>query len=172
MKHVMPKLPLMLAATLLFAALPVQSFAGEAARAVVHFEQPEKFTDFGDSLTGGTEKSRPHYMHVLQTLVEEEAARILPKGQTLTITFTDIDLAGSYLPSAPSNEHVRVMKEVFAPHMKFTYSITDAAGKVIKEGTENLTDLSFMSRTGPNRSDELFFDKAILQDWLRTSLKL
>jgi hypothetical protein len=29
-----------------------------------------------------------------------------------------------------------------------------------------------MSRTGPNRSDELFFDKAILQDWLRTSLKL
>lgn len=170
MKHIMPKLPLLVAATMLFAALPIQSFAKETARAVVRFEQPEKFTDLNDSLVG-SEKGRAYYMKLLQTLVEEEAASLLPQGQTLTITFTDIDLAGSYLPSAASNNNVRVIKDIFAPRMKFTYSIADAQGQVIKEGQENISDLSFMSRIEPNRSDELFFDKALLKDWLRKTLK-
>lgn len=170
MKPTMPKLPLLVAATMLFAAIPAQSVASETARAVVQFEQPEKFTDLNDSLVG-SEKGREYYMKLLRTLVEEEAGILLPPGQTLTITFTDIDLAGSYLPSAPANNNVRVIKDIFAPRMKFTYSIADAQGKVLKEGQENISDLSFMSRIEPNRGDELFFDKALLKDWLRTALK-
>lgn len=170
MKHIVKQLPLLVAATMLFTAIPVQSVASEAARAVVRFEQPEKFTDLDDGLVG-SEKGREYYMKLLRTVVEEEAASLLPKGQTLTITFTDIDLAGSYLPSAAANNNVRVIKEIFAPRMKFTYSVTDAQGKVLKQGQENISDLSFMNRIEPNRSDELFFDKALLKDWLRKTLK-
>ena len=56
--------------------------------------------------------------------------------------------------------------------MKFTYTITDASGAVVKEGTESLSDMNFMQTANiVNRSDELFHDKAMLRDWLRRSLR-
>ena len=141
-----------------------------SSRAVVAFENPEKFTDVKDSQTG-SDKGRDYYLKEIRLLVEEEAAG-LPEGQKLTITFTDIDLAGDYLPSMPSGEDVRVIKDIYYPRMKFTYTITDASGAVVKEGTENLSDMNFMMNPGIlNRGEPLFHDKAMLRDWLRRTLR-
>jgi hypothetical protein len=161
---------LLAVAALLALGLPARALAGDEARATVTFENPEKFTDVKDSITG-TDKGRDHYLKIIRTLVEEEAARLLPAGQKLTMTFTDIDLAGDYLPSMASGHDIRVMKDVYSPRMKFTFQIADAAGAVVKEGAERLSDMNYMQTPGLNRSDELFYDKAMLRDWLRKSLK-
>jgi len=171
-KTITPRL-LLAAAALLSLCLPASAKeANEAStsRVTVTFENPEKFTDVKDSQIG-TDKGRDFYLKEIRQLVEEEAGRLLPAGQKLTITFTDIDLAGDYLPSMPSGNDIRVIKDIYIPRMKFTYTITDAVGAVVKEGTENLSDMNFMMNPSiVNRSDPLFYDKAMLRDWLRRAM--
>lgn len=159
------------AAAVLILGLPMRALAADELRATVTFEHPEKFTDVKDSISG-TDKGRDHYLKQIRQLVEEQAAALLPAGQKLAITFTDIDLAGDYLPAMPSNQDIRVMKDVYPPRMKFTYSITDEAGAVVKEGQESLSDMNYLNAVGMiGRSDPLYHDKTLLRDWLRRELK-
>jgi hypothetical protein len=173
MKTITPR-SLLVAAALLSLGLGARAADNPAAassRAIVNFENPEKFTDVKDSQTG-SDKGRDYYLKEIRLLVEEEAAKLLPEGKKLTITFTDIDLAGDYLPSMPSGQDIRVIKDIYFPRMKFTYTITDASGAVVKEGTENLSDMNFMMNPGIlNRGEPLFYDKAMLRDWLRRTLR-
>lgn len=138
--------------------------------ATVVFQNPENYTDVKDSMVG-TEKGRDHYLSLLRKVVEEEAGRLLPAGQKLTMTFTDIDLAGDYLPSMPAAADVRVIKDIYVPRMKFSYAVTDATGAVVKEGEENLVDHSFLLPYHIDRSDELVYDKSMLREWLRKTLR-
>ena len=157
--------------SLCFVARANDTAVTPSVRVVVTFENPEKFTDVKDSQTG-TEKGRDHYLKEIRTLVEEEASHLLPEGRKLTLTFTDIDLAGDYLPSMPLGRDVRVMKDIYMPRMKFTFTITDAAGAVVKEGSERLTDMNYLQTAGiVNRGEPLFYDKAMLRDWLRKTLR-
>lgn len=158
------------AASLLAVGTPARVIAADEARVTVEFQNPEKFTDIKDSITG-TDKGRDHYLKLIREVVETEANSLLRPGQKLAVTFTDIDLAGDYLPSMPSNRDIRVIKDIYIPRMKLSYVVTDAAGAVVKEGKETISDLNFMQTMGLNRSDELFYDKAMLRDWLRRTLR-
>jgi hypothetical protein len=55
--------------------------------------------------------------------------------------------------------------------MDFSYKVTDASGKVIKEGVEHLRDLGFMSRMTINRRDQYSYEKDMLNDWVRSTLR-
>jgi hypothetical protein len=173
MKKTITPCLLLAAAALLSLCLPASAKDDKdasASRVTVTFENPEKFTDVKDS-QAGTDKGRDFYLKELRQLVEEEAARLLPAGQKLTIVFTDIDLAGDYLPSMPADQNIRVMKDIYFPRMKFTYKITDAVGAVVKEGTENISDTNYLQNIAiVGRGEELFYDKALLRDWLRRAL--
>ena len=152
-------------------AQPVRSFAADEVRATVNFGDSEKFTDVKDS-SSGTDKGRDYYLKEIRKLIEEEANRLLPAGQKLTLTFTDIDLAGDYLPSMRTGHDIRVMKDIYPPRMKFSFQITDAAGAVVKEGAEAISDTNYLNNIGiVGRSDELYYDKTLLRDWLRRALK-
>ncbi len=151
--------------------LPAHAKDAEPARATVTFETPEKFTDLKDSVTG-TDKGREYYLKLIRNRVAEVAGQSLPAGQQLEMTFTDIDLAGDYLPAMASGHDIRVMKDVYMPRMAFTFKITDADGAVVKEGTETIRDLNYLSTVGiVGRNDALFYDLAMLSDWLRKNLK-
>ena len=92
----------------------------------------------------------------------------VPDGQKLTITFTDIDLAGDYEPwHGAEAMDVRVVKEIYPPKLDLEFKLTSADGKVDKEGKRQLRDLLFMSRLSLNRDDPLHFEKSMLEDWLR-----
>lgn len=160
------------AAALLAVGLPQSVFAADMSRATVTFQEPDKFTDINDSISG-TRKGREYYLSEIQKLVEEQAALLLPAGQKLEMTFTDIDLAGDYLPSMASGRDVRVIKDIYMPRMKFTYKITDAAGAVVKEGAETISDTNFMNNIGTlvGRGEPLYYDKGLLVNWLRKTLK-
>jgi Protein of unknown function (DUF3016) len=160
------------AAGVLLAATPVTAPASPAdqtdKRVEVIFDHPEKFTDIkGDSMD--SPKGRDVMLDQIRDILETAGAGVIPAGQKLTITFTDIDLAGEYEPWRGGQwSDVRIIKDIYPPHFVFSYKLTDAAGAVLKEDKVDLRDLTFMMRVTISRDEPLRFEKDILNDWIRS----
>ena len=160
------------AAGVLLAATPVTASASPAdqtdKRVEVIFDHPEKFTDIkGDSMD--SPKGRDVMLDQIRDILETTGAGIIPAGQKLTMTFTDIDLAGEYEPWRGGQwSDVRIIKDIYSPRFVFSYKLTDATGAVLKEDKVNLSDLTFMSRMTIDRNDPLHFEKDLLGDWIRS----
>ncbi|MFT3783612.1 MAG: DUF3016 domain-containing protein [Nibricoccus sp.] len=148
----------------LFAAPPA------GGKVEVIFDHPEKYTDVKDDDIG-TEKGRDGYLGVIKEYLTERGPRYIPEGQTLTVTFKDIDMAGDFEPWRGIDfQHVRIVKEIYPPRMNFSYKVVDASGAVVKEGEEKLVNLGFQMSASPiNANDSLRYEKAMLDDWLRNT---
>lgn len=141
------------------------------SRIEVLFEKPENFTDAKDSQMG-TEKGRDAILSDLRSFIQDRAVGIIPAGAKLKMTFTEVDLAGDYEPwRSASTMDVRIVKDIYPPRFDFSYQLIDANGTVLKEGKEQLRDLSFMMRLVIDRSDPLRFEKDMLVDWMRSNLR-
>ena len=128
----------------------------------VNFKDSDKFTDVRESVSGPTSQ---YYLDELSKELKEDAARRLTAGQKLTVTFTDIDLAGD-IPPGQLND-IRVIKSIYRPRMTLTFKLVDATGTVLKEGDRTLLDFSFMGNIPMgNQSDPLRYDKTLLSDWV------
>jgi hypothetical protein len=160
-------------AAVLAAALNLLSAAHAASniRVDVNFDHPEKFTDVKDSYMG-TEKGRDNYLALIKEYIQDRAPHYLADGQVLTMTFTDIDLAGDFEPGrGPRWDDVRIIKDIYPPRMKFSYKLTDSSGAVVKEGEEKLIDMSFQITANPiNSQDSLHYEKTMIDNWLRAQL--
>jgi hypothetical protein len=138
-----------------------------APRAEVIFSQPEKFADVKDDYMG-TDKGRDAILSLISEHIVKQAAHYVPAGQMLTVTVTDVDLAGEFEPwHGPSAMDIRIVKDLYPPRIDLSFKLTDAAGKVIKEGTRKLRDLAFNMKISINRDDPLRHEKALIDDWLR-----
>lgn len=138
------------------------------ARAEVLFFEPEKFTDVRDSYMG--DATRTTYLEQIRDHVLEQAKYYVPEGHKLSVTFTDIDMAGDFEPwHGPRWDDIRVVKDIYPPRILLTFRLTDAAGNVVKEGKRDLRDLAFMMKiTMSFRDDPVRHEKALLDDWLRS----
>jgi Protein of unknown function (DUF3016) len=151
-------------------ALSAVEKAKAPARTEVIFEKPETFTDVKDG-DFGTDKGRDGILAEIRSFIVDRAEKALPAGQKLVVTFTDIDLAGDYEPwRGPQVSDVRIVKSIYAPRFKFSFKVTDAAGKTVKEGNEDIRDLAFDMRLTLDRQDPLRFEKDILKDWISSTL--
>jgi hypothetical protein len=160
----------LLAAGLLLAGCttPTSSNGVTAADVTVEFQNPDDFRDVRDSLGGTTDQNA---LAALRTWLQESAPARLAAGQKLHVTFTDIDLAGDFLPGA-NVDRVRIIRGVYIPRMELSFTVTDAAGQVVKEGKRTLTNLDFQNTTRHIGSDQSFFyDKMLLEDWLRKEFR-
>jgi hypothetical protein len=168
----MKTLPLLAAGFgLLVAGAGPVAAATPDARAEVIYVHPEHFTDIKDS-SMPSDKGSAEILDNLRVYLVKQADRFVPKGCKLTLTFTDIDLAGDFEPwRGPQFDNVRIIKPIYPPHFKFTFVLTDAAGRVIRQGQEDLLDDSFEMRITLDTSDPLHFEKQILQDWMRRRLR-
>ena len=158
---------------LLLAAMAAGSVMGAAeansSAVTVKFNEPDKFTDAASHFNGGPDK---YYLETLTEHLQKTAGRLLASGQKLEVTFTDIDLAGEFIPTRASMADVRIIKDIYIPRMTLSFRLLDAEGKVIKEGERKLTDLSFMNNISiVGRNEPLFYDKTLLTDWARKELK-
>lgn len=136
------------------------------------FDHPENFTDIKDSYMP-TDKGEQANLDEIRDYLVDKASRYLRDGQTLTITFTNIDLAGDFEPQrGPDAADIRVIKDIYPPRLDFTYKVVDAHNKVLKEGKEQLRDMNFLTRTNPiNDRDTMPWEKDMLSDWLRSMLR-
>jgi hypothetical protein len=156
-----------IAATAVLAAESPKS----ASRVEIIFDHPENFTDVKDA-DMPTDKGRSAILDRIRGFLVERADPMVPGGDTFTMTFTDIDLAGDFEPWRGGQwDNVRIVKSIYPPAFKFTYSVTDSAGKVVKQGSEHLRDLDFLMRITPDPRDSLRYEKQILDDWLRSNLR-
>jgi len=160
-----------LAAGTAFAATPVSTPTAAAADrpVTVVFANPDKYADVKENYSDyDNENGREHYLPLLREHLERIAARRLPAGQRLTMTFTDIDLAGDFEPwRGIQFDDIRVVKDIYVPRMNFSFQITDANGQVVKSGERKLVEMAYQMRiTGGFRDDPLRYEKMMLDDWM------
>jgi len=139
------------------------------ATVVVTFNRPEKFTDLKSSSLG-SDRDRAGLMDDIRDYVVAQVPQFLNGGQTFSVTFNDIDMAGEYEPwHGAAMQDVRIIKGIYPPRIILDFSLEDAGGAVIASGSRALTDLNFMSSVFPAtvfRDDRLGREKTLLNDWL------
>lgn len=141
-------------------------------RVDVVFFEPEKFTDVKDAYMG-SDKGRDSTLELIKEYLATRGTKALLPGQKLAITFTDVDLAGDFEPWRGGQwGDVRIVKDIYPPRLALAFRLTDAEGKVVKEGKRDLRDLSFMMKiTMGFRDDPLRHEKALLDDWLSAEFR-
>ncbi len=155
----------------LLAAGALQAAGSPAGRTEVVFDHPDKFTDVKDSYFP-TDKGRDAILGNIRAYLVERTEPMLPAGYKLTINFTNIDLAGDFEPWRGAQfDDVRIVKAIYPPAFKFTYTVTDPSGRVVRQGSEDIRDLSFQMRVTIDLSDPLRYEKDILDDWARSKLR-
>ncbi len=141
-----------------------------ASRVEVIFDHPEKYTDVKDADIPSIE-GRDAILGKIRAFLVNSAGPRIPDGDKLTITFTDIDLAGEFEPRHSGPNNPRVLSENYPPAFDFTFSVTDASGKVLREGSENIRDTGYLLRASADSIGSLRYEKDILDEWARTRLR-
>ncbi|MCY7294664.1 DUF3016 domain-containing protein [Alteromonas sp. a30] len=144
-----------------------------AGRATIEWQNPDEYVDVRPS-NQSKKRFQTSTFNKLEAFVEK-LAEALPEGQTLSMTVTNLDLAGHVWPGhmagMNSTQEIRVIKRVDIPRMYFSYQLFDANGKVIKEGEEELKDMSFQERNiGRIQNDSLRYEKNMLERWFNKTL--
>ena len=151
---------------------PPAAAAGEsdaATRVSVNYVNPEEFSEvkeFGqqDRFNG------TNYLKPLKAYLIDRASRILPPGERLEVSITDIKLAGGYEPwHGAQLMHVRFMKDVYPPRMDLSFRLIGSNGEVLREGSRKLRNLGYLQSgiTRASDTDPLRYDKALIDSWLR-----
>jgi hypothetical protein len=152
-------------------ALRASDAATTAPRTEVIFDHPENFRDVKDSMTP-TDRGRDSILDSLRSHLVKRTESMVPDGYKLTVTFTDIKLAGDFEPwRGPQWDEVRIVKSIYPPYFKFTYQVTDPSGRVVKSGAEDINDLDFQDRVVIDTNDPLRYEKQILDDWADGALR-
>jgi hypothetical protein len=149
---------------IVLAAALSATHGASAATAEVEFVKPEKFTDAG---TPRQFVDRDANLGNLREHLVRQAAKMLPADQKLSISVTDVDLAGSFEPWQLYSREIRIVKEIYPPRIDLGFRLVGADGAVIKEGRRSLRDPGFMS--GPSfgyGGDNLRYEKVMLDEWL------
>jgi len=97
----------------------------------------------------------------------------LPEGFTLSVTFTQVDLAGEYEPWRGTDYHtIRIMKSIYPPRLEFNYQLYAKDGSLIEEGDARLTDLNYLTKANPvqEKNEVLYYEKELLKRWIRNEL--
>ena len=133
----------------------------------VRYVQSVKFTDF--NIYGrGSQWSGSYFATQISDDLRPLLERRVPGGK-LTLRFTDIDLAGHY-PSRGGSS-VRVVRGAIRPgRMSFEFVLLDSSGRTLASGSTRITDTSSPSSLAhhPKRSQALYYEKRMLERWLRS----
>ncbi|TAL75313.1 MAG: DUF3016 domain-containing protein [Rhodanobacter sp.] len=149
-------------------AAPVHAAETPAGNITVTYEHPDQFTEARKLRALAPSRLDDGYLATLKTFIETRAGRMLPPGDHLAITVTDIDRAGSFEPwLGPRLQDVRIIKDIYPPRIDLHFRLTNGEGKLVREGTRKLRDPGFMYDTATRfGSGNLRYEKALLDRWL------
>jgi len=137
---------------------------------VVTYQHPEKFTEY--RTTPVSERTDTNNdLALLKRYMEKRAARALAAGQHLTIVVTDVTFAGQYepWPNSPTG-WMRVIRRTYPPRIDLHFTLTDAQGKVLKQGERKLSNPGFMDTAGIHDSDPIRYEKVLINNWVRRDI--
>jgi hypothetical protein len=160
--------PLLLLPLLSFGACA--ALASERSNVRMEFVHPERFTDF--RIQGRNEiDSARIFRDQVSSYLSPLVAKRFPDA-TLSLRFTDIDLAGRLAPSRIRKfNNVRFDREGASPlRLEFEYTLTDQKGSVLTTGSQRLVESDYLRRyiNYPNSEKvaTLFYEKVTLSRWL------
>ena len=144
------------------AVLMAGASAVAAPVATVTFANPTAFSDVPHSAW-----EREEVFKELGNHFGRLAAK-LPVGQELTVEVLDLDMAGHLYPARYTAKDLRVLKGAADwPRIKMRYTISEG-GKVISQGEESLSDMSYLQGYNRYRGDEtLRYEKRMLDNWFK-----
>jgi hypothetical protein len=137
------------------------------SRVTVDWTNPADFVEVREN--PGSRPARPEeWLAQLARHLQSRAERVLPPGQHLHVTITDVKRAGRYEPwRGPQWDDIRIIKDIYPPRIDLRYTLTGSDGTRLREGERTLRDLAFLSRGTLSRDDPLRYEKRLLDDWLR-----
>lgn len=149
-------------------ALSLMATGAVAGSVSVHYDHPENFTETKEVRAFAPSRADEGYLDTLKAYIEKRGARAIGPDQSLDITVTDVDRAGSYLPSVGSVQPVRIVESMYPPRIRLRFRLLDDQGQVIAQGERKLTDLGFLyDSTGAGSStDPLRYEKRLVDRWL------
>ncbi|WP_334107416.1 DUF3016 domain-containing protein [Methylobacillus sp.] len=148
---------------LLLACLAASAAEPSKSPVALEYISPEKFTDMSSTDHGPPNQG---YLDQFRKHVVKKAATYLAPGEQLRIEIKDIDMAGGFEPWNTPGQSIRMVRHIYPPRIELSYQWCDAAGNVVREGSERLTDLLYQMRSVPDSSDVLRYEKALMDDWL------
>jgi hypothetical protein len=142
-----------------------------AGEAVVDWKNPEKYTD----IRSGDQTAKSMRNPIAKSLGGEfsELAAQLPPGYQLSITVTDLDLAGEVDPvEFRQMNQIRVLKDIYFPRMIFDYQLKNAAGVALQGQTDvEVSDMQYLLAMRSTRSSESFYaERKMIRDWFNTHI--
>jgi hypothetical protein len=160
----------------LLSALAVLALACVSVRAappppptnvIVHYTDPKLFTETKRSAFAHPIDANG-YLAPLKDYIAQRASRILRPGERLDIKVKDVDLAGEYEPwHGPDLSRIRIIKNRYPPRIDLDFTLYGADGKVLREGSRTLRDMSFLDHAGISDNDALRYEKPMIDRWLR-----
>ena len=134
----------------------------------VHWNDPATFTELRHS-RNRWDAERGNWVSELATYMRKRAEALLPNGERLELTITDVDRAGDYEPwHGMQHQDTRIVRDIYPPRMTVQFRRLDADGKVVAEGERKLSDPSYLMGIQPlNDSDPLRYEKRMIDSWLR-----
>jgi hypothetical protein len=138
----------------------------QAATVEVDFVQPDKFADIGRG------HDAQAALATLAKHLKSLGEQALPAQQLLKINITDVDLAGQQPQINARGSDLRVLGQgADWPRINLRYRLTDG-DKVVAEGEDKLTDMSYLDRTTAQRSnDPLPYETRMLTNWFNSQFK-
>ena len=129
----------------------------------VQYINPRSFTDFS---------IHDRNIQYSASLLTGEITRTLEPimksrfpGSTLTLQFTNIDLAGS---GSVGTKSVRIVRTHTPARLSFNYLLADQSGRPLSSGSQSLVDNSNFGRTGyTTRTGPVSTEIRMLQNWLK-----
>jgi hypothetical protein len=146
------------------------ALASEPGNVRIEFVQPQRFTDFRIQGRNEIESTRIFRDQVSPSLSSVVAKRF--PGSTLTLKFTDINLAGRYEPTRIRKfNDVRFERQGASPlRLEFQYTLTDSKGRILTTGSKSLVESDYLYRyinyANSDRVSILFYEKTTLSRWL------
>ena len=139
---------------------------GQEAPVQVQYVHAEEFADVGNRRFSD-ERIRAAYLEQLRSHLAKRAGSLLAAGERLSVSITEVDMAGEFEAWRPPSGEARIVKDIYPPRIDLRFRVSDADGRTVREGERTLRDSAFLMRDGIDDSDPLRFEKRLLDAWLR-----
>ena len=155
---------------IIFLLAMVFSFHGfaSAASVEVNWNDPDSYSDIRHASRDSKKSFRERVFSQLEGHITK-LAKALPEDWKLTMDFTNVVLAGNVDPVRITDSVRVVQGHRYPARLAFDFTLKEASGNVLEQGSEHLTSSSGITRT--TRTEAFGIEKKMLTDWFNKTLK-
>ncbi|MBK1878200.1 DUF3016 domain-containing protein [Pelagicoccus mobilis] len=139
----------------------------------IEFVEHEQYTDI-ETDHGSPESSAAIVEKSISSAFQKAANKYLPRGYTLKVSIDDIDLAGDRSMMSSTFGDIRVYREIYPPHISFTYRVYSPSEQLLAKGEANKTDLAYLYQLNGASlppEEEAPYITELVRDWASNELR-